>query len=393
MRFAFLSDGKLFLKSDDGAPRPLESAFAADRAERERERAERHAWKGAGRDPQETFNARAVWGRQSASDSLDDGAPVYRHIAAGARPGELLYVLEMSASSGLFRHDVETGEEQRVFHRQEFLCGGLSCHPRSGEIVYSAADKSGLANLERFAAERSRDRSLTDGEARDAHPAHDPRKPGAVVFQSAGAGRDGEGRLLAFGPAAVLRFDPDARELETLAEGDYHDHLAPRLDRQGNLYFIRRPYQDFARPGVMAQIKGFVLMPYHLGRALFGFMDAFTRLFARTPLRPAGGPETKRPTARRWVQVHETAIELEQSLRRHERGDDNASLVPATWELVRRAPDGHEETLARNVACFTVGPDDSLLYTNGFTVWHRPPDTTAARVVHRGKVIQALAFA
>ena len=58
MRFAFLSDGKLFLKTDDAAPRPLSSPFAAERAEREKERAERHAWKGAGRDPQETFNAR-----------------------------------------------------------------------------------------------------------------------------------------------------------------------------------------------------------------------------------------------------------------------------------------------------------------------------------------------
>ena len=392
MRFAFLSDGKLFLKTTDSAPRPLDSAFAADRAERERERAERHAWKGAGRDPQETFNARAVWGRQSAATAPDDGAPVYRHLASGARPGELLYVLEMSASSGLFRYDVETGEEHRVFHRQEFFCGGLSCHPESGEIVYSAADGSGLANLERHAADRSRDRSLTDGEARDSHPAHDLGKPGALVFQSAGAGRDGEGRLLAFGPAAVLRFDPDARDLETLAESDHHDHLSPRTDRRGNLFFIRRPYQDSARPGLLAQAKSFVLLPYHLCQAVFGFMDAFTRIFGKTSLRPAGGPETKRPPARRWVQIHETAVELEQCLRKHERGDDSASLVPATWELVRRSPSGEETALARGVASFTLGRDDSVLYTNGFTVWHLAPDASDARVVHRGKVIQALAI-
>lgn len=391
MRFVFLSDGKLYVKAGAAAPRELVSAFAAERAERAEERRRRHSWKGAGRDPQDVFNARAIWGRQLVDDEGDDAAPVMRHLAAGAVPGEVLYVLEMSASTGLFRQHVDTGAEARVFHRQDFFCAGLSCDPATGEVVYSAADRTGLAGLERLRADGGRDRALTHGEARDAHPAHDPAKPGALVFQSAGAGRDGEGRLVAFGPADILCYDPDAAELTPLVESHTHDHLCPRRDRRGNLYFIRRPYQDFPRPGLLDQLKGFVLMPYHLLLGVFGFLDAFTRMFARKPLKPAGGPEQRRPPERRWAQIQDTTVELGRCLQLHERGDDRATLVPPTWELVRLAPDGTETVLARSVACFTLGPDDALLYSNGFTVWHQPADIDRPEVVHRGKIIQQLA--
>jgi hypothetical protein len=393
MRFAFLSDGKLFVKNSGVAPREIESTFAAERAAREQERVDRHAWKGAGRDPQDTYNAQTVWGRQAGGrGSGDDSAPVFRHLAAGASPDELLYVLEMSASSGLFRHKLSTGEEHRVFHRRDFFCAGLACDRATGDIVFSAADRSGLANLEKLGPDRASDRALTDGEARDTEPSHVPgAAPGTLVFQSAGAGRDGEGRLLAFGPSAILRLTPGAADLETLVELDTHDHLAPRVAPDGSLYFIRRHYQDFARPGLVAQLKNFVLMPYHLGAALFGFLDAFSRIFGRAPLRPAGGPETRRPPERRWVSLHGTSLDLAHALKRHERGDDSASLVPASWQLIRLAPDGREEIVANRVACHALAPDGALFYSNGFTVWRRAPDTCATEVVHRGKIIQALA--
>ncbi|MEN9841267.1 MAG: hypothetical protein RL376_1067 [Verrucomicrobiota bacterium] len=394
MRFAYLSDGKLWVKTSVGNPREIESVFAAEHVARAQARQVNHAWKGAGRDPQSTFNARAVWGRQvGGGENVGDVAPVFRHVAAGASPGEIIYVLEMSASSGLFRQNFETGEEHRIFHRQEFLCGGLACDPSTGDIVYSAAGPSGLANIERLGVARASDHALTDGEARDTFPAYVPGAPrGTVVFQSSGAGRDGEGNLLAFGPSAVLLFSMGANDLRTLVESETHDHLAPQLDASGNLYFIRRPYQDFARPSFWAQVKNFILIPYHLGCAFFGFLDAFTRIFGRASLRHAGGPDTQSPPKRRWVRIHETAVDLHHALQRHAKGDDSASLVPATWELIRMAPDGSEETIADKIACFALRPDGALLYSNGFSVWHRPVGATTSTLIHRGKVIQALAW-
>lgn len=393
MRFAFLSDGKLYVKHPGTDPREIESAFAAERLAREQQRVDRHAWKGAGRDPQETYNAQRIWGKQAGGRSpAEEAAPVFRHIAAGAAPDELLYVLEMSASSGLFRYNLSTGEERRVFHRRDFFCAGLDCDPATGDIVFSTADRSGLANLEKLGPDRASDRALTDGEARDTEPSHVPcAAPGTLVFQSAGAGRDADGHLLAFGPSSILRFTPDPSRLETLVELETHDHLTPRMAPDGSLYFIRRPYQDFARPGFFEQVKSFVLMPYHLALAIYGFLDAFTRIFGRTPLREAGGPETRLPPARRWLQLHGTSLDLVHALKRHERGDASASLVPATWQLIRRTPDGLDETIAERVACYALAHDGTLLYSNGFTVWSRAPGTGVSEIVHRGKIIQALA--
>ena len=39
--------------------------------------------------------------------------------------------------------------------------------------------------------------------------------------------------------------------------------------------------------------------------------------------------------------------------------------MPASWQLVRREKSGAESVLASHVAAFTLGHDDTIVYTNG----------------------------
>ena len=41
------------------------------------------------------------------------------------------------------------------------------------------------------------------------------------------------------------------------------------------------------------------------------------------------------------------------------------SLVPDSWQLVRRDGQGREEVLATNVASYDIGPDGTVVYSNG----------------------------
>ncbi len=382
-RFVFIAEGKLFLKEGAAEPREIESPFARAAMARAEERQNRHGWKNGDAEEQGPFAARNVWGRQARA--AKDDHPVFRHVTRGARPGEIFYVLSMTASAGVFRYNVDTGEEQRLFHREDFRACGVSCSPTDGRLVVASRGQDQIGDLELVDPETRRRDRVTDGEGHDSFPSHHPIQPNTVCFQSAGVGRNAEGQLVAFGPAAVLMLNHETGALETLLEDDAHDFLAPRFDREGRLLCIRRPYAAGSVGGA-AGVKAFVLAPFHLVEAVIGFCDAFTRLFARRSLRPVGPGGTNETP--RHLAIHDTVVELEKTLRRRARGARDAHLVPRSWTLVRREHDGRLVEIAPHVTGFDLGPDGSLVYTDGLSVWLHGPE---ARRLHDGFVVQELA--
>src|SRR4030095_7260498 len=82
------------------------------------------------------------------------------------------------------------------------------------------------------------------GGARDAAPSVSARDPGIVYYQSSGVARHAQtGQAAAIGPAALLKLDTRTARRDTVLEDKNYDYLAPREDRSGNLWFIRRPYE------------------------------------------------------------------------------------------------------------------------------------------------------
>jgi hypothetical protein len=62
------------------------------------------------------------------------------------------------------------------------------------------------------------------------------------------------------------------------------------------------------------------------------------------------------------------------------------SLVPASWQLVRRSRSGDERVLARHVASFDIAADGAILHSNGFGVFALDADGTQ-RLMLRDKLI------
>jgi hypothetical protein len=81
------------------------------------------------------------------------------------------------------------------------------------------------------------------------------------------------------------------------------DHLAPREDRSGNLWYIRRPYEKTAGEVAFSAGKDAIMFPWRVAKGVFGFLDAFSKIY--------GG------------------------------------LVPASWELVCRNRKGQDYVAAR----------------------------------------------
>jgi hypothetical protein len=386
MRFVFLSEGDLFLKEDGQEPVEIESHFAREALERATSRSDRQAWKGQGRE-EGMFNAQTVWGRQAARSERDH--PVVRTVARGPEANELLYTLAMSASSGLFRYNLATREEYRLFHRHDFDGCGLSCHRPAKQVVLSSRNQDHLGKLELYDEATRRRQQMTDGDGHDSNPSHDPRSPDTIYFQSSGVARNEQGVIVALGPAAIHQLNRATGAMTTLLEDDQWDYLQPRMDANGALHFIRRPY-DRHELSTLHTVKAFVLLPFHIGAAIFGFMDAFSRMFAKRSLRPAGAGKEIPLSRSRFATFQDTTIALEKVLDKTGRLDDSVQLVPATWELVRRDASGQETVLAKHVVAFDLGPDGELVYSDGLRVWQAG---ASPRKVFQGKIIQSVVVA
>ncbi len=387
MRFVFLSEGGLFLKADDSDVTEIESPFAREAIERSTARSNRQSWKGQGRDEAGVYSAQVVWGRQAAGARSDH--PVMRAVTAGPGNDEVLYALAMSASSGLFRYNLVTREEYRLFHRQDFDGCGLNCHHPSGQIVLSSRNEDHLGKLELYEEASRRRNRLTDGDGHDSNPFQDPKSPHLVYFQSSGVARNEQGEIAALGPVAIHRLDTTSGSMDTVLEADEWDYLQPKVDGAGRLHFIRRPFAARHDLPLLQKLQAFLLLPVHLGAAVFGFLDAFSRMFAKRSLRPAG-PNKDLPVSRsRYATFHDTVIALEKVLARGDRLDDSVQLVPATWELVRRDSTGQETVLARHVVAYDLGPDGTLLYADGLRIWQAGP---TPRKLYQGKIIQSVAI-
>lgn len=345
-------------------PEPLDSAFVARIEERkERDRA-RNGWREAGgawnfnpaaQMPLAAMGAMPVPGEASAAR--------FASVAAGL-DGKLLYSIQTSHIGGLFEYDPATREERRLVHKAGFVAESLAAHPTTGELAFCVRHGDGSSSIAVANADGGKHRIMTEGDSLDECPSWAGGNGRVVVFQSAGIARSGDGLRASLSPYRVEALDLDASAMRVVVESGEYDYLAPRLDADGTLFAIRRPYESGATRGLgWTLLKDLVLFPIRVLMTLVAVLN-FISMFTRgAPLHTAGGPATRRDGRPLflWGRVVDTKKALAKS-------GKEQSLVGAEWKLVRRSPDGAETVLADRVLHFDLCPA-GVLFTNGSRVW------------------------
>jgi hypothetical protein len=348
MRAWCISDGNLWLMQGDGPARQVESAFANEavaRAERERRN---DAWKHAPReDYQGVIPQNMLWGGTKSAEGA--APPRFRHAVRGADADSLYYMLEMSASSGLFHYRLSDGRETRIFHTAKFRCLGLAYDPDRDALVIATGNNDGTAHLAVYDKDGNSKGNITGGDTVDSTPSISARDKAVVFYQSAGVARDPQkGYVVAVGPSAVNRLDYASGKLETVLEDRNYDFLCPREDRDGNLYYIRRPFERSATEHAHSFLVDALMFPWRMVKAIFGYLNFFSAMYGREPLRSSGGPNALRleqDVARLWL--HGRMIDLTRVQQDRER--ETGGLVPASWQLRRRAANEEDTMVAEHV--------------------------------------------
>lgn len=373
--FAYLSGGKLFLKSPDADAREVHSEYVQQLLDK-REKSQRlHGWK------QETSFGTSFVGGRVRQESNDNLSVEFTSLAFVPGENKLLYFIRDEAFGGLFEHDLESGKELRLVHRQNLQYEDLHFDPERNRLLCTTRHQNGIANLVSMSRDGSEYRELTAGDSCDSSPCWvDERR---VVYQSQGIARTSEGYIMAYGPASLQLLDLESSEIEPVFEDPTYDFLQPRVCSAGHLYYLRRPYEA-PRYGGRNILVDIVMFPFRLLRAVFHYLNFFSMMYSRKPLTGAGGPDMQIDA--KELMLKGMRIDAERALRRERRVNGVPSLVPSSWELVRRTKQGRESVLARHVAAFSISAGDKIVYTNGCGIFELTPSGSAT--IARDRVVE-----
>ena len=358
---AFLSNGLLFFREPGGALQQLHSPYAQE-AEDRRERAkQRHGWKKG--------TAWGISGRGGMRDFDPAARPTQATSAVFERSGDLLYFLKEEAVGGLFRREAASGNEQRIFLKQGLHLSDLTLAPE-GDRLAAASQNGPTCNVILVGIDGNGMREVTGGDSIDTAPTWIPGVPHRLLFQSCGLARNEEGFVVAQGPATIQTLDMQTGTVSAVLDDPRFDHLRPRVCSAGNLHFIRRPHEASSY-GTSNLLLDTLLFPFRLLRAVFHYLNFFSMVYSRKPLTSASGPELSADA--KDILLQGRRIDAQKALREARSANGIPSLVPASWELVRRDAQGREQVLATHVASYDLGADGTIVHTNGRGVFVLEP--------------------
>jgi hypothetical protein len=377
-RLAFISRGKLFMKSGSSEPEEVQSPYVQDMMDRLERAKQRHSWKEG-----TAFESSFVADRSKQPAEQQ----VLNATAAQFTPdGKLLYFLRDNNVGGLFEYNLEDGSEKRLIHQQRLLLGDLCIDQAGQRVLCSQEGTNGTAHIAVMEADGSNYREITGGDTVDSAPAWVPDNPDSIVFQSSGVARNEEGYVVALGPASIQMLNLTKSELTPVCEDDKLEYLQPKVSPSGELLFIRRPYEP-PRYGSGNFFSDFLLFPFRLLRAVFHYLNFFSLMYTRKPLTSASGPKVQADL--KELLIKGKRIDAENALKKEQRVNGVRSLVPRSWQLVQRNRNGEEQVLATNVASYDIMNDGKVLFTNGYGVFMLDA-SNSAQIVFRGKLIAEL---
>jgi hypothetical protein len=280
--------------------------------------------------------------------------------------GKLYYFMSDKGIGGLFSYDLASGAEVRLVHRQHLDLADLRLDPASRTIVCTTVSRDGVSNIATLDGEGNHYRELTAGDTADTAPCWVPGEAERILFQSAGLARNEHGRIVAQANSTIQQLNLRGGAIDSVLDDPHYDFLCPRVDRDGRLLFIRRPFET-ASYSSGTFITDVLLFPFRLLRAVFHFLNFFSLMYSRKPLTGASGPTVHADI--KSIVLKGKRIDAEKALRTESMVAGVPSLVPQSWQLVRRERDGAEQVLATNVSSYDLTPEGRIVYSNGRAVF------------------------
>jgi len=356
MKIAFIADGRInLLPSPDTPIRLLNCAIADTYREREREIRLKKEWKNQGAGAMFTgafFPGQAILDVRALITGLSQGTD-----------DRLIYALNFENSGGIyFKHPDPDKLETPIVSSANTCFYELDVNAE-GRIVVSCAKHSLERHISLLTTTSGHLHIITEGECADANPKWSQKDEHILYYDSAGIGYGREGQFVGFGPRSIYRYNTKTQELDEILSGDAMEYCCPFEDKEGNLYFIRRPYKQ-NESGM--SLVDFLKAPFKIIRAMGAWLDFFSRRYTGESLNTSGAnPAKNSPKSPHQIFIDNNLFEAEKMIKQNAAaGDKNPGYIPRNWELIVKKPTGEEQVLHKSVMSYCITPD-GIVYSNG----------------------------
>ncbi len=398
--YAYIAAGKMKLKLGESPVHEIDSKFGNSLRQRVQDIQNRNAWKREGTGAQFMLRGAALWGANAAEP--ESMRMTITGLCCGCAPDELFYTLETPEVGGVFSLRDSARQEQRLLHTSDYRLSQIHALPGKDRLTCVIRHKAGNSSIAVMRSDCSELAEATQGDSIDLAPrwvpgredAEGPGKPdveGKIVFQSAGIARNAQGVAAGRSPFSIQMLTLQGGEVSSLVEDPEHDLLAPQMDAEGALYYIRKPYEKpVARVNWLRAALDFLLFPFRLLNALFHYLNFFSARYSGKTLMSSGAAKQQEMDLRQMM-IYGNMVDAAQALK-GQSGDTAPDLVPKSWELVRQAPDRSRTTLAKSVLSFDVCTDGSILYSNGSAVFRLEPNGQSKQLQKDAFIEQVVAI-
>lgn len=354
---AVVADGRLTLLDQKGGKTLHSSDFGEGIQRRAEKLAEKSAWKNSG---DASFGMPSTWGSQSQAPQFK---PRINAVFPGKSGNHFCYILVTDTIGAFLDYNPDEDYEHRIFHKESFFASSFDRHPETRELLCHCGPGSAVSQVARLNPDGRELVPLTEGDSVDAAPVWDLADDDFIYYHSAGVAYDQSGNYRGMGPHAILRLNHKKGRLTTVIESESWDFICPRSDKDGALYYIKRPYEgpEGAKAPLLTTIKDTLLLPFRLLRSFFDFFQIFSMLVSKKPLMTGGGAKVSGPEPLE-VWIHGRLLS-------QDKADADGSLAPGDWKLVRRSPSGEEEVLASKVAAYDLSAENGIVYSDGRNVF------------------------
>lgn len=375
-RFYYVAAGKMY-RYENGADEEIGSGILNSYIRKVKDSAERTEWKYNG-------SGAAFTGNYRPGSSAEDRVSAIRSQinCVGEHNGDLIYSIDIDSTNGIYRRNPEDRENEGIV-----LCSS-SVGYREFDIVdnlmVTSAYFAGESHIAIMDLSTKGYNTYTEGRTKDFSPVWSRARKGSVLFCSAGLPEgqefreesDEEPRGLSqmvsemysraadevLGPTSIAELDVFGGTLRDVLADDKYDFTHPQSMPDGSLYYIRKPYKQNTSGTGFGCLGDIIMLPVRLIYAIFGFLNVFSAKYSGKTL---SSREVKGRDERQTF-IDGNLINAERELKENKRkGDKNPGIIPHSWELHRRMPDGSDVLIKKGVLAYRADEDGTLLISNG----------------------------
>ena len=107
--------------------------------------------------------------------------------------------------------------------------------------------------------------------------------------------------------------------------------MLPKIDQEGNLYFIKRPAKNHTQRNTFINI---ITAPFWIFAAIVGFVSAFVRIFSGKQLLGKSRRDSAKESAKEIIDGCDIDIEHEEK-RNIKNSEKYPGYAPRNWELIK----------------------------------------------------------